>query len=257
MSKINDIIAVLDSFAPNELAESWDNVGLLIGDADRDARSIVTCLTVTTETVQEAIEKNVDLIVSHHPFPFHATKRITVETSTGRMIWELIRAGISVYSPHTAHDNAEYGINRQLADFLGLIELRSITETGGRIGRLPDRTLFSDLVTKVKDSLKLSAIQYVDSGKRLVSTIAIGCGAAGEFLEPAKNAGADVLLLGEARFHTALEAKAFGISLIIPGHYASERFAMEVLARRIFEKFPNVRCFASERETDPIQYSTK
>ena len=250
---MNPLLSYLETLFPPELAEAWDNVGFLLGDPQREFHSVLTCLTVTPEIVAEAIEEQVDLIVSHHPFPFHAVKRITTETPSGKMLWDLIGAKITVYSPHTAHDNAETGINQQLAKMLELVQIEPLTLTSGRIGFLPQPVPFADLVEKVRQLLRLSYLQYIDSGQTPVSKVAIGCGAAGEFLEPAAARKADVLLLGEARFHTCLEAQAFGVSLILPGHYASERFAMERLADRIATKFPSIRCWASKREKEPIQ----
>ena len=249
---MNPLLAYLETLFPPELAETWDNVGLLIGDPHRAFRNVLTCLTVTPQVVAEAVEEQADLIVSHHPFPFHAVKRITTETPSGKMLWDLIGAKIAVYSPHTAHDNAETGINQQLAGMLELTQIEPLVLTAGRIGLLPQPMPFADLVEKVRLSLGLPYLQYVDSGKELVSRIAIGCGAAGEFLEHAAARGADVLLLGETRFHTYLEAQTLGVSLVIPGHYASERFAMERLADRIANQFPDLRCWASKQEQEPI-----
>ena len=217
---------------------------------------VLTCLTVTPEVVVEAVEEQVDLIVSHHPFPFHAVERITTETPTGKMLWNLIGAKIAVYSPHTAHDNAETGINQQLAEMLELTQVEPLTLTSGRIGLLPQPVSFTELVEKVRQSLHLPHVQYIDSGKSQVSKIAIGCGAAGEFLVQAAAKSADVLLIGETRFHIYLEAQALGVSLILPGHYASERFAMERLADRIATQFPDLRCWASKREQEPVQVGT-
>ncbi len=252
---MESLLPWLESQFPLELAETWDNVGLLLGDFRRPLRNVLTCLTVTPDVVAEAIGDKVDLIVSHHPFPFHAVKRITTDTPGGRMLWELIGAQIAVYSPHTAHDNAETGINQQLAERLGLTRIEPLHETSGRIGFYDTPVSFGDLVEKTRVALHLKSVQFVDSGKAMVSSVAIGCGAAGEFLEQASKESADVLLVGETRFHTCLEAQALGISLILPGHYASERFAMERLAERISEQFPNIRCRVSTRERDPVQIS--
>ena len=250
---MNPLLSYLESLFPLELAETWDNVGLLLGDPQRAVRNILTCLTVTPEVVAEALEEHVDLIVSHHPFPFHAVKRITTETPTGKMLWDLIGAKIAVYSPHTAHDNAATGINQQLAEMLELTQVEPLSLTSGRVGLLPQPIAFSELVEKVRQLLRLPHLQYIDSGKAQVSKIAIGCGAAGEFLEQAAAKNADVLLIGETRFHTYLEAKALSVSLIMPGHYASERFAMERLAERIAIQFPYLCCWASKREQEPVQ----
>ena len=118
MTTIQKICEFLDQFAPTLLAEDWDNVGLILGDPSREASKIMTCLTVTPESANEAIEKEVDLIVSHHPLPFSATKRITTDQTPTRMIWELARAGVSIYSPHTAFDSAVEGINQMLCNRL-------------------------------------------------------------------------------------------------------------------------------------------
>ena len=249
---LSSFVAFLESIFPPELAEDWDNVGLLLGDPQQIVRNLVTCLTVTPEVIDEAIAENANLIITHHPFPFQAVKRITTETPVGVMLLKLIEAKIAVYSPHTAHDSAETGINQQLAEMLGLTQIKPLNEVSGRYGRFEEPIPFADLVDKVRRLLRLSHIQYVDSGKELISTVAIGCGAAGEFLKQAAAENADCFLLGETRFHTYLEAKSRGISLILPGHYASERFAMERLASRISEQFPEVCCIPSNRESDPL-----
>ncbi len=80
----------------------------------------------------------------------------------------------------------------------------------------------------------------------------MACGAAGEFLEVARTVGADAMVLGEARFHTCLEAEAWGIGLLLPGHFASERFAVEELAGLLGEQFPEVHVWASRQERDPL-----
>src|SRR6516165_5885776 len=106
MSTVADLVQALDAIAPLGLAETWDNVGLLIGDPASDVLRIMTCLTLTPESAGEAIEEGVSLIVSHHPVLFRPTQRLTTATSEGRMLLAIIRAGIAVYSPHTAFDNA-------------------------------------------------------------------------------------------------------------------------------------------------------
>jgi putative NIF3 family GTP cyclohydrolase 1 type 2 len=89
--------------------------------------------------------------------------------------------------------------------------------------------------------------------KGALSGYAIGCGAADDFVGTAADAGADALLLGEARFHACLEARARGIGLILAGHYATERFAACILADRIARKFPELSVKASDKESDPIR----
>jgi dinuclear metal center YbgI/SA1388 family protein len=117
---VGEIVAFLERLAPPHLAESWDNVGLLLGQRDRSAARVMTCLTVTPQTVAEAVEANVDLIVSHHPILFRPVQRLSSDTSEGRLLLPLMQASIAVYSPHTAFDNCPGGINDLLCDRLGL-----------------------------------------------------------------------------------------------------------------------------------------
>ena len=86
MSTIDDVSGVLRSLAPHHLAEEWDNVGLLVGDRQRSVKRIMTCLTVTPDSVREAIDQQVELIVAHHPIPFRPLKRLTTEDMTGRPV---------------------------------------------------------------------------------------------------------------------------------------------------------------------------
>jgi putative NIF3 family GTP cyclohydrolase 1 type 2 len=116
MPTIGDIAASLESFAPPALAEDWDNVGLLVGSPDWPAKRILTCLTITPTTVAEAIKQRAELIVAHHPLPFHSLKTITTATTTGQLLLQLIEARIGVYSPHTAFDSAQTGNKQHLAN---------------------------------------------------------------------------------------------------------------------------------------------
>src|SRR5215510_12523425 len=105
MLTVANVISALESIAPLSLAAEWDNVGLLLGDAAAPVERVMTCLTVTPDSVAEAIESQVHLIVSHHPIFFRPAKRLTTATAEGRMLLNLVQAGIAVYSAHTAFDN--------------------------------------------------------------------------------------------------------------------------------------------------------
>src|SRR6185369_17563673 len=123
MSTISDLIRFLKEFAPTSLAEDWDNVGLLIGDSSCPAKRVLTCLTLTPDVAAEAIAQKTNLLVPHHPVLFRAVKRLTADDSQGKMLLDLIAAGIAVYSPHTGYDSAADGINRQLARELELMDV--------------------------------------------------------------------------------------------------------------------------------------
>jgi putative NIF3 family GTP cyclohydrolase 1 type 2 len=123
MLTVGDVVEWMERFAPPGLAADWDNVGLLLGDRGHAVERLMTCLTVTPEIAAEAVAEKANLIVTHHPILFRGVKRLTGETSEGRMLLELVRANVAVYSPHTAFDNTAGGINDILAARLGLADV--------------------------------------------------------------------------------------------------------------------------------------
>lgn len=259
MPTITAIAAFLEQIAPFRLAEDWDNVGLLVGRRDQDVHKLMTCLTVTPESAAEAIDAGAELIVSHHPMPFLATKRITDETTVGQILLDLIAAGIAVYSPHTGFDSAAQGVNERLAAGLELCDVKPLAphaegQGTGRFGSLPAPVTLAALAERLKRFLKIERLQIVGKPERLVGTVAIGCGAADELLDLAHANRCDAMVLGEARFHTCLEAEARNIALLLPGHFASERFAVERLAEVLARKFPDVDVWASRKEVEPLRW---
>jgi dinuclear metal center YbgI/SA1388 family protein len=131
LTTVADVADFLERFAPRELAAEWDNVGLLLGDRSATIQRVMTCLTVTPDTVAEAQESGAHLIVTHHPIFFRAVKRLTCDTPEGRLLWALTSAHIAVYSPHTAFDNTDGGINDILARRLELVDVVPLRRLDG------------------------------------------------------------------------------------------------------------------------------
>ncbi len=257
---LSEIVRFLESLAPLSLAEDWDNVGLLVGDRRRPVARVMTCLTLTPPTVAEAVEHEADLVVVHHPLPFRPVRQITADTTVGAMLLELIAADTAVFSAHTAFDSAAEGINQRLAQGLGLRGIGPMIPTAdtlgtGRIGWFQDPTSLATLADRVKQFLGIDRVAMVGDSAREVRMLGITCGAADDLLRPAIDAGCECVLVGEARFHTCLEAEAAGVSLLLPGHFASERFALEALADVLRKQFPELKVWPARRERDPIQWA--
>ncbi len=291
--QLQSLIVFLEKIFPLELAEDWDNAGLTLGDRRQDVKKVLTCLTIDKSVADEAISSKVDCVVSHHPFPFRAAKKWTTDTTEGELLLKLAGAKIAVFSPHTAHDSAFFGINRQLAEGLELLDVKPLNPGklaatrdmldgldrsdaahiakdfnvprgkqeqseapmlgSGRIGNFAKPKKFSDLIAQVKDMLQIERLLAVGNDDKLIKKVAIGCGAADDFVAQAVSEGADALLLGEARFHACLEARSQNLALVLAGHYATERFAACILADRIARKFPDLDVKASVKETNPIR----
>src|SRR5262252_5423873 len=116
--KLSQVLDALQAIAPNEYAESWDNVGLLVGDPSLDVSAAMLAIDYTPEVACEAAGAKCDLVIAYHPPIFDALKRIT---STS-LIFDAIRRGVAIYSPHTALDVAPGGTNDMLADAIGMID---------------------------------------------------------------------------------------------------------------------------------------
>jgi len=131
MTTVADLAAWLEGFAPQHLAEPWDNVGLLWGDPESAVGRVMTCLTVTPRTAAEAIRERAELIVSHHPVLFKGAKAIRADRPETAPLWTLARSGTAIISPHTALDNTTGGMNDVLADRLGLVDVGPLRPSAG------------------------------------------------------------------------------------------------------------------------------
>ncbi len=133
MVQVKDIMAVMEKLAPQKLAESWDRVGLAVGDPSHKAEKILVALDVTKEVIDEAIAQNVDMIVTHHPMLlFQKFDSITKDTPLGNKIFRLIEHGIAAFAAHTNLDIAQGGTNDVLAELIGLQNIGFLEETSAQ-----------------------------------------------------------------------------------------------------------------------------
>ena len=130
MTTVQHVISLMEQLAPRSYAESWDNVGLMVGDRNAIVTGVLTTLDVTAEAILYAIEHDCNLIVSHHPLIFKGLKQLSCDTAQGQMINQLIQHNIAVYSAHTNLDIASGGLNDMLAERLGLIDIKGFIKTG-------------------------------------------------------------------------------------------------------------------------------
>ena len=117
--KLNDLIKKIENKYPLNLAYDWDNVGLLVGDFDNKIKKVLVTLEANESVVEEAIQKNIDLIITHHPFIFRKMNKINTKDLKGRLIHKLIKNDIALYSMHTNFDIAFDGLNDYFMEVMG------------------------------------------------------------------------------------------------------------------------------------------
>ena len=246
MTELKEIYNYLKELAPLELAEDWDNPGLLV-DCGRPVGRVLTCLDITGPVVREAREKGCDLVVSHHPVIFRPLKAL----QEGQVPCLLLKAGISAICMHTNRDAAPGGVNDTLAQRMGLRDAEPFAEGMGRIGWIEEMSAHQ--LAQETARVLHARVQWADGGKPIRS-LALITGSGGSMLEDAIRAGADALLTGEASHHTALDALAAGVTLVAAGHYATEFPVAQTLAARLKDRFRDLEVLVSEADRDPYHY---
>ena len=246
MTELKEIYGYLKELAPLELAEDWDNPGLLV-DCGRPVGRVLTCLDITGPVVREAQEKGCDLVVSHHPVIFRPLKAL----QEGQVPCLLLKAGISAICMHTNLDAAPGGVNDTLAQWMGLREVEPFAEGMGRIGWIEEMSAHQ--LAQETARILHARVQWADGGKP-IRRLALITGSGGSMLEDAIRAGADALLTGEASHHAALDALAAGVTLVAAGHYATEFPVAQTLATRLVDRFRDLEVLVSETDRDPYHY---
>jgi len=136
MPTLKDITNFLESFAPLSLQESYDNAGLITGDANTEIKTVLITLDVTEKVVDEAIQKNAQLIVAHHPIVFSGLKKFTGKNYVERTIIKAIKNDIAIYASHTNLDSVEGGVNQKICEKLGLQNCRILQPASGQLKKL-------------------------------------------------------------------------------------------------------------------------
>ncbi|MDO4868024.1 MAG: Nif3-like dinuclear metal center hexameric protein [Clostridia bacterium] len=225
---VAQVLELVNGIAPFELAESWDNVGLLAGRPDAKVDRVLCALDMSLAVIGEAERKGVQLIVTHHPILFRGRKNLRETDAEGRMLCALVRSGIAMIAAHTNYDNAEPGVNDALAAALGLKDVR-VLESGMRMGN-PKQTDFGSFATFAEAALGGPIRRYGDP-KRRIERVAVLGGAGEDYAGIAMENGADVYLTGEMAYHKALDAQDNGLCVLEAGHAATEYPAISALCR--------------------------
>ena len=243
MAKVKDFYGYLNSIAPFETQEDWDNSGMLVGDMNAEVKKAAVVLDITHEEIKKAKAIGADLIISHHPVIFNPIKSVT----KGSVPYELVASSINALCCHTPLDIADGGTNDSLAELLGI----NVTRADDPILRLGtvEPTTAQELAGKIANTLN-TKVRYADAGKT-IKKIAICTGAGCSLIEAAGEI--DAFITGDALHHNFLDCVQAGITLIAAGHYETEIIVVPVLVKKLQAQFPDIEIIDIKQE-NPIKF---
>lgn len=225
--KVKEIMQFLNQVAPFETQLDFDNSGLLVGHPENEVQRVLFALDVTSDVLDEAEEKNAELIITHHPLMFSPRKRMTEADTEGKLLCRMIRDRISHIAMHTNLDRAAGGTNDTLAALLGLTDVR--VKDFYRFGVLPERMTAERLQACLAEKLH-TTVRLMGRPDQVCSTLGLCTGAGGNEWEQADLPYPDAFLSGEIKHHHAIALAENGIVGFECGHFATEEPGIFALA---------------------------
>ena len=254
MSKIIDFYKFIDSIAPFETQESWDNSGFLVGDGNKEIKKVMVALDVAEPVLIEAFGKGAQLIISHHPVIFGALKEIHPKN----IAFLAAEKGIAVISAHTCLDIADGGVNDCLAAALGLENVEKVDDGEGlmRIGELKEPLSCIDFIKYVAEKLNVGGIKYTPTAK-MIKKVAVCGGSGGDLYPAAISAGADAYVTANIKHNLFIDMRRDDFCVLDAGHFCTENTVIKPLAQKIKAAFPDTEVIVSEVSEDPARYWAK
>ena len=290
MAKLKDLVKILNAIIPLEVSSASDNVGVLLTcqkyGQDALIKKIMICVTITLDVAYEARDNQVNLIISHHPIMFGGIKKLAIDNADNLILAKLISANIAVYCAHTAFDNLfQHGINHQILYACGSGDIDYIIKGGsssnkdnfgvgfgqGGYLKLSIAVSYDHIITSMKKLFGLDKIKMVynkDLNQRLlnssfkhkhkilkenfVKVIASGCGVGSFLVDDCINLNCDLFITGELRYHECLKLSSNGVSVILAGHFYSERFAMDRIPELLKDYCSDITIFSSDKDKCPV-----
>lgn len=254
--RIDDFIREVEKIAPPTLQEEWDNSGIQLRASGTEISKVLVALEINDRVIDEAIGCNADLILTHHPLIFGSLKRIDGNDVTGNYIVKLIKRGISVYSTHTPFDKCLGGNNDYLGVLLGIEDIGPMSgDASGicRTGRLRVPMTCAEFAEHAAEALGVDKRFFAFAGlaDETVSRIGWCTGSGSEFLDIAVDAGCDLFVTGDVKYHSAQYARELGMNLLDCGHFGTEKIFCENIASKL-DKFYNLDIIQSRVNLNPF-----
>lgn len=221
--KIQEIVDIIENFAPLSEEEDWDNSGWQIEPFENEVQKILISLDVNENTVEQAIQNGCCLIISHHPVFFSPIKSISPS-----FITKAIQHKICIYSAHTNFDKANGGINDCFAELCGFSDLKILTDFV-KYKQLDNPQEMKVLIERLKGIFGISSLKCANLNKAQFSSIAFCSGSGSEYIDILEESGIDVYLTSDIKYHQAQSIKR--MTIIDIGHFNSE-----ICCRQIFKR---------------------
>ena len=260
--KIKQINNFLESYAPLSYQESYDNCGLIVGDAKAEVNGALITLDCTEAVIDEAIATGCNLVIAHHPIIFSGLKKLNGSNYIERTVIKAIKNNIAIYAIHTNLDNVHNGVNAKIAEKLGLInckvlslkqEVNSDLVGSGIIGELETPVNTEVFLESLKIKMQTKCIRHTLIVKEKIQRVAV-CGGSGSFLlKNAKAEKADVFITADFKYHEFFDAEN-KIVIADIGHYESEQFTKDLIYDLLVKNFTKFAVRLSKVNTNPIKY---
>jgi dinuclear metal center YbgI/SA1388 family protein len=239
------LLSILDTIAPFAMAEPWDNVGLMVGDPDRQVSGILIGLDPTEALLHEALARNLNTILTHHPLIFHPLKTVPNNTPMGRILKTALGHNLSLIACHTNLDLVAAGVSNALAEKLGLRDTEPLAAAPGqspgfgKIGTLPAPLPSEQFLHLLLTALAAPGLQLAGVLPETIHRVALCGGSGSDLAETARRMGAQVYITGEVKHSVARWAEGAGFCVIDAGHYPTENLIVPVLAEMLKKSCAN------------------
>ena len=265
---VQKILDIINTFAPFDLAENWDNSGLQAGNLDWKIQKIMISLDVSMEVMAAAKDWGADLVLSHHPLQMASGKSINFGEMPGSAICLSAREKISILSAHTNLDKAMNGLNDYFAKMIGvecdeslcsdskLVESADRFQGIGRIGHLDSPLSLQNIVLQVKERLGIEYLRVAGNLNLQVEKVALCTGSGGSLVDSFLGSSADVYITGDVKYHEARQIEMHHKALIDVGHFASEVIVVDLLETKLSQALASagydIEIKGYKKEKDPF-----
>ena len=241
---IKELTHKLEQRFPLEKAESWDNSGLQVGRKNKAVRKVLLALDATDAVIDEAVQWQADLLLTHHPLMLDGIRKIQAESLTGHKIFSLISHDICHYAMHTNYDVVEMGgaagelmklRQPEVLEVTGIDSKTGEPEGIGRVGSLVRPVTVEECAQIVKRIFALDTVKIFGDLDQVIERVAICPGSGKSMIGTAIRKKAQVMITGDIGHHEGIDAVAQGLAIIDGGHYGIEHIFIEDM-RQYLEK---------------------